>query len=128
MQIKLIWHSKDYTYSVLHQWNDNIRIVPVTTSSRNNRVGRLTVLRTSANDLICSTHWNVILVWALKDVNGPTKSRVLARCTNSLGTIKNRINTRFLSNDLTVKRYWDNMVPIKACLLSHHIHQIRLIY
>ena len=32
MQIKLIWHSKEYTYSGPHQWNVNIRILSVTTS------------------------------------------------------------------------------------------------
>ena len=43
MQIKLIWHSKDYTCLGPHQWNVNIRIVSVTTSSRKKFIGTLTV-------------------------------------------------------------------------------------
>ena len=40
--------------------------------------------------------FETILVWASQAiVNGPTKSRVLARCANSLGHIKYRINTHF---------------------------------
>ena len=57
-----------------------------------------------------------VLVWAWQDVvNGQTKFRVLARCENSIGPIKYRINTRFLSKyDVNVNRYWDNIVPLTS--------------
>ena len=46
-------------------------------------------------------------------MNGPTKSSVLDRSSNSLGPIKYRMNTTFLSkHDVNVKRYWDNIVLI----------------
>ena len=67
-----------------------------------------------------------VLVWASQDVvNGPTISLVLARCANSLGPIKYRINTRFLSiHDIKLKRYWDNIVRTPLCLLgTSPIHQ-----
>ena len=52
-------------------------------------------------------------------MNGPTKSRVLAGCANSLEPIKYLTNTGFLSkHDVNVKRYWDNIVPITASLLG----------
>ena len=45
----------------------------------------------------------VLWGWGLRNnnnkdvVNGPTKFRMMARCTNSLQPIKSRINTRLLS-------------------------------
>ena len=45
----LIWHSKDNTHFGPHQWNVNFWIESVTTSSRNNWVGLLTVSRTFTN-------------------------------------------------------------------------------
>ena len=57
---------------------------------------------------------------------GQQKSRVLARNANSRGPIKYRIkNTRFLSkHDVNVKRYWDNIVPITACLLGNGLPKL----
>ena len=48
-------------------------------------------------------------------VNGPTKSRVLARFHVFCPNVKLHWTL------LYVKRYWDNVVPIKACLLGRHI-------
>ena len=64
--------------------------------------------------------FGTILVWAPQDVvNGPIKSRTLARCANSLGTIKYRRNKCFLSiHDVYMKRYWGNIVPITACWIE----------
>ena len=79
---------------------------------------------------VSARHLETILVWASQDVvNGPTKSRVLARGANSLGPIKYCINTRFLSkHDSNVKRHWDYIVPITACLLGYNSHNFREIF
>ena len=65
---------------------------------------------------VFARRFETILGWASQDVvNGPTKSRVLARCVNSLALLNIVLNKRLLSkHDINVKRYWDNIVPIKV--------------
>ena len=108
MRIKLIWHSKDWTYLGPHQCEKIIlelgqllhRVETIVLTHSQHHV--LPPMTVSARGL------ETILVLASQDVvNGPTKFRVLAHCANSLGPIKYRINIRFLSkHDVNVKRYW----------------------
>ena len=125
MLIKLICHSMDYTYLVPHQWNDNIPILSVTTSSRNNLVGPLTVSRTSTNDRICSK---------LRNYSGfsLTRRREWANEIPNVGWICKFPWEDFLSyryiflvqcpsiHDVNFNRYWGNIVPITTWLLRCH--------
>ena len=63
----------------------------------------------------------IILVWASQNVvKGPTKSWTLTSCADSLGPVKYRINTRFLSiYVVNLKSYLGNIVLITACLLGY---------
>ena len=119
MQINWFGTARKATYLGQHKRNDNIRIgsvttwvetivlahsqyhvlTPMTVSVR--RLETILVLAHSQYHVLTPMTASVrrletILVLASQDVvNGPTKSRPLARCANSLGPIKYRINTPF---------------------------------
>ena len=78
-----------------------------------------------------TAHFNLetFLVWASQDVvNGLTKYRTLVRCANSFGSIKYRINTRFLPIHRKFNTLLGNIVPITACLLGSNISFINIMY
>ena len=57
--------------------------------------------------IVSARSFETILVWASQVVvNGPTKSRVLARCANYQGPVKYGINSHIMSkHDVSVKRW-----------------------
>ena len=119
MQIQLIWHSKDYRYLGPHQWNDNIRIGSVTTSSRNKWVGPLIVSRTSANDRSCSTVRNYSSLGLTRRRERGNKIPNVGPLCKFPWPINYRIIISFMPiHDVNLNRYCGNIVPITACLLG----------
>ena len=130
MQIKFIWHSRDNMHLGPHQSNVNIRIGSVTTSSRNNLVGPLTVSRTSANDRICSMLRNYSGLWLTRRRERTNKIQNVGPLCNSSGPIKNRITRSSLFIiDVNLNRYLGNIIPITICWATQlHIVKKHALY
>ena len=144
MQLKLFWHTKDYTYTwasatiptyLFGYFPNSLMTIKYAygptllkrqtfeLDNLRHRVEPIGLAHSQCHVLLSMTviarRWEPILVWASQEAaKGQTKSRTLARWANSLGPIKCRINTRFLSiYNLNLKHYWFNTVPITSCLL-----------
>ena len=122
-------HSKDYTCLGSHQLNVNIRIVSVTTSSKNNNWISHLQYHVLLPMIVFARHWETILAWAHKVLwtgqqnseRWPAVQIPLEICLGNLPPMavfsriplgicplcKYRINTRFLPmQDVNLKRYF----------------------
>ena len=110
---KIDLHSKDCTYLGPHQWNVNIRIVSVTTSS-----GKVIIW-------LDHSQYNVLPPMTVsarrfETIAGPHKTSWTGQ-QNPVYWSSVHIPFDLFKHDVNLKRYWDDIVPITAYLLRSNI-------